>query len=160
MLRWKEEKGNWIAVYARDELWQHSFLFAEINDLELGRLDDVSLGAYVWKYKERVLQLCKESRVAAFAFQYERLLDKPRQVMTEIIEFIGLEWDESVLNHQDQYSPGKKYPGGTDGSKPLDKSRRNPALCLTERDIEIITHICAEEMTVHGYRTPGQTERQ
>jgi hypothetical protein len=160
MLRWKEQKGNWITVYARDELWQHSFLFPEINDIELGSLDDVSLGAYVWKYKERVLQLCKQSEVATFTFEYESLLDKPRQIMTEIIEFIGLEWDESVLNHQDQYSPGKRYPGGTDGSKALDRSRKNPELCLTERDIEIITHVCAEGMTVHGYRSPSQTERQ
>jgi hypothetical protein len=157
MLRWKENKGNWIAVYAREELWQHSFLFSEITDLDLEGLDDVSLGAYVWKYKERALQLCKESKVEVFSFRYESLLENPRQFMSQIIDFIGLEWDESVLNYQEKYSPSKRYPGGTDGSKALDKSRKNPELCLTERDIEIISRVCAEEMAAYGYQAPSET---
>jgi protein-tyrosine sulfotransferase len=154
MLKWKQKKGNWIAVYAREELWQHSFLFPEIMDLDLAGLDDVSLGAYVWKYKERVLQMCKQSEVPTFAFQYESLLDDPRKLMQQIITFLGLKWDENVLNHQNNYSPEKRYPGGTDGSKALDRSRKKPELLLSKHDIEIITEICGPEMATHSYYAP------
>ncbi len=154
MLRWQQKEGNWIKVYGADELWQHSFIFPEILDLDIKSLDEVSLGAYIWKYKELTLNWCKQNNLSVYDFQYEQLLDDPSKIMAEIVEFIGLEWDESVLNHESQYSSDKRYPGGTDGSKAIDKSRKKPKLALSDQDFETVANICSEEMKPYGYQVP------
>lgn len=154
MLRWQQKEGNWIKVYGANELWQHSFIFPEILDIDIESLDEVSLGAYIWKYKELTLNWCRQNNLAVYDFQYEKLLDDPAKIMAEIVEFIGLEWDESVLNHENQYSSDKRYPGGTDGSKAIDKSRKKPKLALSEEDFEVIANICGEEMKPYDYQVP------
>jgi len=154
MLRWQQTEGNWIKVYGADELWQHSFIFPEILDLDIKSLDEVSLGAYIWKYKELTLKWCQQNNLSVYDFQYEQLLDNPSKIMAEIVDFIDLEWDESVMNHESQYSSDKRYPGGTDGSKAIDKSRKKPNLALSDQDIEIIASICGEEMKQYNYQVP------
>lgn len=151
MLQWQQKAGNWIKVYAEGELWQHSFLFPEILELDLANLDEVSLGAYIWKYKERTLQLYKQNNLNVFTFKYEELLDNPRLLMSDILSFIGLEWNENVLHHEQYYKSDKRYPGGTKGSNALDTSRKQPKLVFSTEQIDLITNICAEEMKSYSY---------
>ena len=151
MLRWQQKEGNWIKVYARGELWQHSFLFPEILELDLANLDEVSLGAYVWKYKERTLQLYKQSKLDVFTVQYEKLLDNSRLIMSDLLDFLELEWHDNVLHHEKYYQSNKRYPGGTRGSNALDRSRKTPKLALSRQEIDLITEICFEEMQPYQY---------
>lgn len=151
MRQWQQKEGNWIKVYAQGELWQHSFLFPEILNLDLANLDEISLGAYIWKYKERTLQLYKQNNFDVFTFQYEQLLDNPRLMMSNIIEFLGLDWSENVLHHEQYYNSDKRYPGGTKGSNALDQSRKQPKLSLSQAEIALITDICGAEMQPYFY---------
>ena len=51
MRKFKTGGGNWLNQYAKQELLRESLLIPEIRSLDLEILDEVSLGAMVWKYK-------------------------------------------------------------------------------------------------------------
>ncbi|VEP16865.1 conserved hypothetical protein [Hyella patelloides LEGE 07179] len=154
MLRWKLKNVSWIKVHAQAELWQHSFLFPEILELDLANLDEVSLGAYIWKYKERTLQLYQQSNLDIFSYKYEELLDDPRLIMSNVLDFMELGWNDNVLCHEQYYQFDRIYPGGTQQKKPLDKSRKQPKLLLSTEEIDLITNICSEEMQPYQYTKP------
>jgi protein-tyrosine sulfotransferase len=149
----KEKQGNWLNCYAKDELIRlGDNFFPEILALNLDKLDEVSLGAYVWKYKNLVIDKYKQAGFDVFAFKYENLLNNPPQVISKILNFVGLDWDNIVLNHQKYYDgDGKRYPGGTRGDRPINTSNKKRQLSLSKNEIESITSICREQMIIYNY---------
>ena len=153
MRKFKTGGGNWLNQYAKYELLRESSLIPEIRSLDLETLDEVSLGAIVWKYKNIALEKYKSAGLKTFTIKYEELLDNSHQVITHLLDFINLKWSDNLLNHhQYQYSTeNKEYPGGTKGNIPIDKSRKQPNLILSEHEIESIDSICQEDMMFYGY---------
>ena len=152
----KAKQGNWLNCFAKEELLglDSSFL-PDVLSLDLDSLDEISLGAYVWKYKNMALDKYKQAGFHVFAFRYEDLLDSPRKVITEILDFADLDWDDIVLNHQKYYDgEKKKYPGGTRGSQPINMSNKKRNLNLSRDEVELITSICHEQMISYDYQEP------
>lgn len=144
-------EGSWINRCAKQELKGIIPLFPEIETLNVDSLDDVSLGAYVWKYKNMAISLFKDRGLNVFDFRYEDLLENPRQTMAKLLEFLELDWSEDVLNFEKSQSASKGYAGKTRGDQPLNKSRKAPNLNLAEEDTQKINSICYELMKVYQY---------
>lgn len=151
MQKFKTSGGNWLDRYAKEELLRESLLIPEIRSLDLENLDEVSLGAMVWKYKNIALEKYKSAGLEIFTIKYEELLERPQQIITDLLNFANLDWNDNVLNHHQYYRGNKKYPGGTKGNIPINKSRQQPDLVLSERELELINTICKEDMIVYGY---------
>ena len=151
MRKFQTNGGNWLNRYAKQELLRESLLIPEILSLDLENLDEVSLGAMVWRYKNIALEKYKNTGLNIFTVKYEELLDRPQQVIANMLEFANLEWNDNVLNHHQHYRGKKKYPGGTKGNIAIDKSRKKPDLALSESEIKAIELICKEYMKVYGY---------
>ena len=148
------QKGSWLDLFAKDELLGLSSFFPEIKSLDLDRLSPIALGAYVWKYKNMAIAKYQQAGFDVFTFKYENLLDDPRQIISRILNFTNLKWDDIVLNHQQYYQGDKKrYPGGTRGDRPIDAANKQRRLNLAKSEIELITSICQEQMTVCGYES-------
>lgn len=149
-----KKQGNWLSCYGRDELVRlGTNLFPEILALDLESLDEVALGAYIWKYKNLAIEKYKQAGFDVFIFKYENLLDNPRQVISKILDFVSLGWDNIVLNHQKYYDGDEKsYPGGTRGDRPINVLNKKRQLNLSKREIESITSICQEQMLAYGYQ--------
>jgi hypothetical protein len=144
-------EGNWIQRCAKKELIKLSPLFPEIQDLNFDNLDDISLGAYVWYYKNLALKLFKQKGLNVFDFKYEDLLEQPKETMVKILDFLDLEWSDQVLEYYKFHQPNKSYPGNTKGDKPLDKSRKSSNVHLTEGQKGIITNITQKLLTHYEY---------
>lgn len=54
---------------------------------------------------------------------YEDLVTKPKETVTGILGFLGLEWDPHVLDHPSVHHG--VYMGGTDSQRPIDKDSIN-----------------------------------
>ncbi len=144
-------EGNWIQRCAERELIKLSPLFPEINALHLQNLDDISLGSYVWFYKNLAIALFKQKGLNVFDFKYEDLLENPAQMLEKILKFVNLEWNDQVLEYYKFHQKNKTYPGNTKGDKPLDKSRKNSQVALTEAEKATITQITQKLMIDYGY---------
>jgi hypothetical protein len=151
----KNAEGSWIDRCAKNELYRHADLLPEIRSLNLDTLDEVSLGSYVWKYKNILIDKFRDAELNIKVFKYEDLLADPRSIMSDILDFVNLEWSENVLNHQNYYTKGQGYAGGTKGNKPLEKSRQKPEITLLRSEIDSITFICHEQMNIYGYYPPN-----
>lgn len=150
----KSKQGNWLNCFAKEELLSlDSSFLPNILSLDLDGLDEISLGAYVWKYKNMALDKYKKAGFDIFVFKYEDLLDNARKILTKIIDFAALDWDDIVLNHQKYYDgETQRYPGGTRGSRPINISNKKRKLNLSKDEIELITSICHEQMTGYDYQ--------
>lgn len=147
----KNSQGSWIERLGQKELNKLIPLFPEISDIPLEQLDEISLGAYVWYYKNLAIDRFKASGLHVFDFKYEDLLEDPKTIMTQILEFAGLPWSDQVLEYHKYHQPQKGYPGNTKGDKPLDKSRKNSSKNLKDIDKEMIVKIAYPLMTRYGY---------
>lgn len=149
----KTEQGNWLDFYAKDELLKLSIFFPEIKSLNINQLSKIEIGAYLWKYKNLVIAEYQQAGLKVFTFKYENLLNNPRSVISKILNFTDLKWDEIVLNHQKYYDgDNKRYPGGTRGDRPINAAKKQNKLNLSKSEIESITSICKEQMVVCSYK--------
>jgi protein-tyrosine sulfotransferase len=144
-------EGNWIERCAKDDIKDMVCLFPEIKDLDLDSLDEISLGAYVWKYKNLAIDKFKQNNLNVFDFKYEDLLENPRDIMSKMLDFVGLKWSDRVLNHEQFYNPNASYAGNTRGDKPLDKTRVNARLKFSEQEVNKVNSIGQELIDLYKY---------
>ncbi len=135
-----DSKTNWLQNYGEIELLRHSKLFTEIMAIDLERADQISLGAYIWKYKLKTRQLYIDSQLRTFPLDYEDLVANPRKEIVPMLKDLGLDWDDKILVHEEVHR-GKRYPGNNVGDRRIDQSRINPTLILDEDEIKRVRSI-------------------
>lgn len=152
MRAWKNPDGtNWLQKFAKPEMKKLYSLFPENTFPKIESLDEISLGAYIWYIKCLAISKYKANNIEVIDYRFEDLLEKPREVLSDILKFLELEWNDNVLNHEKFQAPDSRYIGNTRGDKPLDKSRKEPKLKLTKQEVEKITSICHKQMKQHDY---------
>jgi LPS sulfotransferase NodH len=152
---WTEDERNWLEAVGAIELKRHAGLFEEIREIDTERLSEAQLGAYVWLYKMKAYTRFQEAGLGPFLVKFEDLLGNPKQVMEQVLDHLGLAWDERVLHHE-RYHAGQVYSGETKGGEKLDTSRRKPGLALTDDEKRQIDTICAAYMERYGYAPDGK----
>ncbi len=134
---------NWLKISAPLEMERLAHLFPEIHRLDIKALDEVSLGAYVWKYKMMALECFQQMGMRPFVLKYEDLVLHPRETLEPIFKSLSLPWDDRVISYE-RYHAEKIYCGNILGNRPLDKTRADPSLCLDQEEMEKINVICAD----------------
>jgi hypothetical protein len=132
---------NWLKTYGRMELKRHSKIFPEINDIDFERIDQITLGAYIYYYKLMTLREYQAKKLNLYIIKFENLVKNTQKILKPILVQIGLGWSKSILFHYEQHRM-KSYVGNNIGSRPIDKSRINPKLKLSLEEKEIIKSIC------------------
>ena len=145
-LQISKEGENWIQTCGYDELKRHAVLFFEINNIDFEAIDQISLGAYIYKYKLMTSAKYVKSKLKTYILNYEELLENPKKVLSPILKNIGLMWNDTILRHQETHR-GKRYLGGNIGDKALDKQRKTPDLNLDDDEIKRIEDIVKSEIT-------------
>jgi protein-tyrosine sulfotransferase len=153
MIETKNKQGNWLNCFAKEELLEIDADFLpDISALDIDSLDEISLGAYIWKYKNMALKKYQKLGFNVFTFKYEELLNNPQKVIREILYFLDLDWDNIVLNHQQYYKDDRKrYPGGTRGNRAINLANQKRKPNLSKGEIKSITSICHDSVIAYGY---------
>jgi len=144
---------NWLQTdhCGPSELIRHAELFPEILSLKISELDEITLGAYIWKFKILLADHYKKTGMHIQTIVYEKLLNDPETILKTALNRIGLPWDKNLLAHE-QFHKEKKYIGNTMGSNPIMKSKLIQTYNLKKHDYMIINSICHNEMRRYGYR--------
>jgi len=102
-------------------------------------------GALYWKCKTGALLRYMKSGLPVHPVIYEQLVTTTATVMREVLGFLGVEWQESVLQHHRRSHSqivGGKAMGGTDPSRSVDgESVGQWKRSLTREQIEIVRRI-------------------
>ena len=151
MLALKNTRGSWVKRCGATELKRLIPFFPEINELDLTQLDEISLAAMVWKYKNQALDIYRQKGLQVFDFKYEDLVENPQSMMSDILNFLEFPWSDRVLQHHKFHQPTKTYPGNTKGDKAVDTSRNSqPKFTASERNIIMST--AKELITYYKYQ--------
>lgn len=148
----KNTRGSWIKRCGATELKRLIPFFPEINELDLTDLDEISLGAMVWKYKNQALDIYRQKGLQVFDFKYEDLVENPQSMMSDILNFLELPWSDCVLQHHKFHQQSKTYPGNTKGDKALDTSRTHSQPKLTASERNVIMSTAKELITYYQYQ--------
>jgi hypothetical protein len=124
-------------------LKRHARFCPEINRLDLDNMDDVSLGAYLWKTKAMMIEKLQEIGVKVSLVRYEDLVEDPRRTLEPILQRMGIKFDDRMLVHHEVHA-GKYYCGGAVGSRLIDKTRIKPELDLSADEMKTIDSICGD----------------
>lgn len=147
----KNSKGSWIKRCGAMELKRLEPFYPEIAKLDLASLDEISLAAMVWKYKNQALEIYQQKGLNVMPFRYEDLLEDPQDMMQKVLEFLELPWSDRVLEYHKYHSTGKTYPGNTKGDKAIDPSRKSSQPKLTQSETNRINAIAGELIKLYNY---------
>ena len=88
--------------------------------------------------------------------RYEDLIRSPEMTLRNLFSFLGVSWDDSVLNHQNvehsMFNSGKSHPSFDAIKKPLNNNavgryKRD----LSEEQLISFNNIASEELMLRGY---------
>ena len=139
---------NWLQAEfphtGKNELKNMRKLFPEIDSMDIDNLDDISVGALIWTYKIKAIDLCRQCNMHVYILKYEDLIIEAEKQLMNLCETIGLEYDNSMFRHE-QHHANKKYFGGNIGNRHLDKTNASPELNLNREEKLKISEICRNE---------------
>lgn len=117
-------------------------LFSELNK------DISNLERFVLFYNRRMAAIRDDLSI----FRYEDMCENPREVLTKIVDDLGLPQNENVFNSHLLFEKGKKGHGKIDLSKPINsQSLNNWKSVLSKKDIDYINEHCGYYMKTFGY---------
>ncbi len=155
MLNLVNSKGNWIDRCAKVEIDRLKPFF-NIDEIDLTNRDiesfsPVELGAIYWKYKNMYPDILEKNGFSLYKLQYEKLLRNPEEILRNIVNFLGIEPNDNLLEFH-RVNPPKTLAGGTRTDRPLDRTKVNNNIKdLSQRDLEIINRICEPVMRDYNY---------
>ena len=121
---------NWLAMYGvpilKHKMSSPIFGVRYAKDIKIVIEHDFAehlVGALYWKYKTDGFFDYLEAGLRVFGLRYEDLVHDPETKLKEVTNFVGLRWENSLLNHHrvDHRELDKegKAIGGTDPKEPI-----------------------------------------
>ena len=132
---------SYLRELVPEEIKWHAQYFPEIDSIDLKNIDEVTLAAYFWKYKNKMIEKFKEEGLKVSVIRYEDLVEDPRKTLEPVLKSIGIKFDDRMLSHHKVHA-GKEYCGNAIVGRPIDKTRINPELQLDAEEMRIIDSIC------------------
>ena len=113
------EKQTWLEYCARpileSKIAQPAFAAQFTAEIEQLRKSDNAwpkVGALYWKYKAESVFRYRQLGWPLLLIRYEDLVESPRWHLRQIVDFLGLEWNDRLLEH-DRLPHAEIYPNGT-----------------------------------------------
>ena len=144
---------SWLQKYAvdilkfrmKDKLFCKKYK-REIKLVEKCNYSDCAVGALYWKYKNDSFFEYQKHGLKLIAVQYENLVTSPEYEINKIIDFLGVEYEDSLLNHHRQQhgelEPDGKAIGGTDPARAISSSSIGKHVgVISQNEIQIIQDV-------------------
>jgi len=125
-------------TYARDPERRHT------------REAHVHSAALCWRLKQAILPLYESQSIDIRVVRYENIVERSEDEAARILDFLGLPWDDSVLNHH-RLHDGQSV-GRTDNTRAIDTNSLTLwTQTLSEDDLAIIHGVCNTAANPLGY---------
>jgi len=130
---------------------------SELSKIEKSRHPDLSLMSLYWKYKNTSYFRYRQQKLPVLLIKYEELVKKPKESVNTIIQFLDLEWEDSLLkhhimSHKDVDEKGFAR-GDTDSKKPINSNSVGKYhKALTIEQLDEIESISKDLMKKFGYK--------
>ena len=131
MLRLQTGEGSWLVKWGipilRDKIGRSDSFrtrFAREIELLAGTTGRQHVwGALYWKYKTMAYFDYLDSGLRVHGVRYEELVTSPEPHLKTVLGYLGLQWEEGVLDHPSHWhtalDPAGFAAGGTDPRKPI-----------------------------------------
>ncbi|QDT93026.1 sulfotransferase family protein [Gimesia algae] len=142
-LSWLQKYGlETLKFKMNDESFCNKYK-TEIKQVEETEYNEAAVGALYWKFKNDALFEYQQAGLKLLSLKYETLVSSPRTEITRIVEFLNIEFEDSLLNHHkikhSEIGPDGKAIGGTDPGKAISTSSVGRYVgILSESEIQII----------------------
>lgn len=124
---------SWLRKYGRQILRFQSTLQGfspedkkAFTVIEQSGSPDHLVGALYWKYKTDALFSLLEAGVPILAVSYEHLVNNPQSELEKMVSFLGLQWENSLLEHNKlahaELEEDGMAIGGTNPKLPIHKN--------------------------------------
>jgi hypothetical protein len=139
----KRELGGYMAEFTR--LTEKFVKLANVpgSRMKIERRDRVLIGALCWRIKNELPNLYKDRKIGFHVIRYADLVRQPQQRIADVLDYIGVDWDDKVLMHH-RLHKGTSI-GNTSNTRAIDQNslgagQRN----LSEDERELIKTICGK----------------
>jgi hypothetical protein len=142
--------GTWLEKYGLEEAEQTLAVTAPHERDALEHLDDIALGATIWKHKLLLLDRYRKAGMRVHPVRYEALVTDPEAVFRELLAGLRLPWSSQVLEHH-RFHGDERHAGGTVGTRQVDRSSMDRGDELNESEKAIVLEIAGELVDQYGY---------
>lgn len=112
--------------------------------------DGVYTAALCWQLKNALLPHYRAAALPLKEVRYEHLTRAPEATVADILEFLGLPWHDSVMEHHKLHK-GRSI-GQTDNTRPIDdRSQGKWGDTLSTDDLDVIRTVCGPTAGTLGY---------
>ena len=94
------------------------FAIVKVPPIEWRKIDMIFVGALCWRIKNELPQAYKMAGIPFYPVCYEQVVRFPKQQISEILEYLGLPWNDNVLHHNLLHKG--ILVGNTNASRPID----------------------------------------
>lgn len=152
MLNLKNSDGDWIDRCVSSEINRlMPFFSSDLKDIDLATHSKVEQAALYWLYKNKYPIWLRKKGFEVLTFKYEDLLENQKLTIEQLLNFLGIDWSDDVLQFY-QKNPSLSLAGGTRTDRPVNKERASRLQSnLSPKEIEKINSICAPVMSEYGY---------
>lgn len=149
---WLQKYGVAILKFKmKDKLFCKKYK-REIKLVEKNKFTDCAVGALYWKYKNDSFFEYQSHGLKQLAVQYENLVTSPEYEINKIVDFLGIEFEDSLLSHNRQQhgeleSNGKAI-GGTDPARAISSTSIGKHVgVISQSEIQIIQDVVGTSQT-------------
>lgn len=159
MLKLSNSEGTWIDRCVDAELERLKPFFPEkLGKANLSERSQLEKAAIYWNTKNQYPAILQSHGFDVFPFKYEDLLQNPTETLTQIVQFLEIEWSDDLLNFH-QKNPSKVLAGGTRTNNPINAERASKLQStLSATEVASINELCAPVMEAYGYPRVAQPE--
>tara|TARA_R110002095_G_scaffold85589_2_gene74496 strand:+ start:4747 stop:5553 length:807 start_codon:yes stop_codon:yes gene_type:complete len=143
---WLQKYGVEILKFKMQDISFARQYQSEINLVEKSQFSDATVGALYWKYKNDSLFEYQKNGLNLVSVQYENLVSSPEIEIRKIVDFLGVAFEDSLLNHHQQQhgelEPDGNAIGGTDPARAISVSSIGKHIGnLSQSEMQIIQEI-------------------
>jgi protein-tyrosine sulfotransferase len=150
--------GKWLVLFGHNEIRRCIASLAERERLEeklrslyeqTNDLNDPRFGAFCWMVKNRFIPLYERSILPTKVVRYEMLIANPEPYLRQICQFLSLEWNDHLLEHE-KYSSGQ-WGGTNKGEAIHQRSFHAYKKNLSIEERRALYSVIRPEMEAMGY---------
>ncbi len=103
-----QDDGSWLKIWALRtvDFWCKTNPYflkhykEEIKILNSTKNKDLIAGALYWKFKTESYYNYKNNSIPIIQIHYEDLVSKKKETIKQVLDFLNLKWEDSVLSHE------------------------------------------------------------